>query len=285
LTEPQIEQETTCVGCGYNLFGLSQDGQCPECGMAKADSIRGDKLAFANQAWLAGVCRGLTLLYVACLTTLASFAVVLIGLIVLALAPGVPLWMSMLSAILRIAAVGVPILAMVGVFLATVPDPAESLRESPTSHRRVARMTAVAMVASVLLRFGIERLVIAQNFSAKSGETCIIAAEILGRVLVLAMILTLFTYLATLARRIPNPSMADSGVSTARKFVVFSLLLYLLKNASPPGGVTQFEGLDRLIPLLRIISRIVLFILAIKLMLLIGTYRRAFVACREQGRQ
>ena len=37
----QIDQDLTCVTCGYNLRGLSPDGRCPECGELISKTISG----------------------------------------------------------------------------------------------------------------------------------------------------------------------------------------------------------------------------------------------------
>jgi hypothetical protein len=34
-----VEEDLPCVGCGYNLRGLKEDGKCPECGLAIGESV------------------------------------------------------------------------------------------------------------------------------------------------------------------------------------------------------------------------------------------------------
>ena len=38
-TRPTIEQDVPCAGCGYDLRGLSPEGNCPECGFGIAKSV------------------------------------------------------------------------------------------------------------------------------------------------------------------------------------------------------------------------------------------------------
>lgn len=55
-----LTRDTPCIHCGYNLRGLAAGGQCPECGHAIAESLRGDLLRFANPDWLRKVRLGIT---------------------------------------------------------------------------------------------------------------------------------------------------------------------------------------------------------------------------------
>lgn len=41
---PTVPDRLPCVGCGYDLIGLPEDGACPECGVAIGRSISGDHL-------------------------------------------------------------------------------------------------------------------------------------------------------------------------------------------------------------------------------------------------
>jgi hypothetical protein len=55
----RISVDIQCVSCGYNLRGLLPDGNCPECGIAVAQSTRSELLRFADPAWLSVLVRGL----------------------------------------------------------------------------------------------------------------------------------------------------------------------------------------------------------------------------------
>jgi len=54
-----IDRDVACIDCRYNLRGLMDTGNCPQCGRAIRDSLWSDRFEFARhgwQNWRAGVC-------------------------------------------------------------------------------------------------------------------------------------------------------------------------------------------------------------------------------------
>lgn len=47
---PTVVYPLSCVGCGYDLFGLPEGGVCPECGVDIGRSISGDHLLGSSKA-------------------------------------------------------------------------------------------------------------------------------------------------------------------------------------------------------------------------------------------
>jgi hypothetical protein len=57
-----IQQDTPCRRCGYNLRGLFEDGQCPECGTPVKISLRHGLLQHSDPDWLDALRRGILLI-------------------------------------------------------------------------------------------------------------------------------------------------------------------------------------------------------------------------------
>ena len=56
-----IDEQRSCIGCGYNLRMLHWSGRCPECGREVLESM-GRTLFSADLDWLRGVRRGMIVL-------------------------------------------------------------------------------------------------------------------------------------------------------------------------------------------------------------------------------
>jgi hypothetical protein len=59
-----IDFHVTCIGCGYELRGLPNDGKCPECGVEIRKSLDPSRVVFAPRRWLQSMVRGHTLVLI-----------------------------------------------------------------------------------------------------------------------------------------------------------------------------------------------------------------------------
>ena len=152
LTSPT---ELRCIACGYDLRSLPTEQSCPECGTRIELSLRGDLLSLSDPAWVARLARGQSLLVFGvrlCLIFMVyRFAIAPLvfglglglGIKILTWGFDVVFW-SVGGALI----VGV-LVATLGCALVTTQDPRDSLRESPTSNRNVARKALFAMYACI----------------------------------------------------------------------------------------------------------------------------------------
>ena len=142
----RLVQDLECVKCKYNLRTIHADAACPECGTAVGRSFLGNRLRYCNPKWLAGVWHGLNCLAAAagCVTVLFVFPLVF----------GTEfghgdLWSFVMAATIAIGLV----LAIIGVWRASLPDPDRIEREPAINGRHMARicLTSSAVLFVVFL--------------------------------------------------------------------------------------------------------------------------------------
>ena len=59
-----VEEHLLCLQCGYDLYGLDAEGNCPECGKTIWTTLRGGLLQNSDPTWLATVRWGVILLLI-----------------------------------------------------------------------------------------------------------------------------------------------------------------------------------------------------------------------------
>ncbi|MEE8154165.1 MAG: hypothetical protein V3T53_04290 [Phycisphaerales bacterium] len=239
-----------CVTCGYHLRSLPIEQSCPECGTPIELSLRGDLLSQSDPAWVARLARGQSLLMFGvrlCLIVMVcTVAIPFLGFglgFVFASGFGfnIPSWVfSVLFLSFGGALIVGTLFATLGCTLVTTQDPRDSLRESPTSNRTVARKALFAMyacvpassVAGFLPFWRTSPTIYAVIFFLPVGICFTIAlVASLGR-------------LAVLAARIPDHDLGSRTLKSARFFrwaIPVFILVYListmgLARASAPAA-------------------------------------------------
>lgn len=250
---PPVLRDVACVGCGYNLRGLSTAGQCPECALPVANSLRGRLLRHANPRYVRRLATGAALL--AC----SWLIIVAIGiapriLLPLLLRAGRPATMSAtfstMSMVLTILAALARLLAVAGAWLLTSPEPGQA-----GGLRSFIRVTALvglpAWDVTVLTRFPM-------NVPLQMALWSLI---LLVEGVWLAGAIAQFPYLRQLALRVPAPTLARQTRIAVWPFAIlaamglvtragFVLLFQVLRTPySAVAPVTTFTNAVHLLSL------------------------------------
>lgn len=133
-----VTKEVSCGGCGYPLRGLPTDGSCPECGKLVIESLRGDRLQFADSQWLATLAKGLRLVRLLVIASVVVTVLTFIGAIAM-IGSGLidSTTLEVIGAMLSIV-LAVP--TLYAWWLVTEPEPSEQLT-NPIRKRRLTLRT------------------------------------------------------------------------------------------------------------------------------------------------
>lgn len=263
----RIARDVFCVGCGYNLRGLSPEQGCPECGRAIAPSLQGDRLQFADPDWLHRLGRGMAWIYVAfglMLVNTYGLPLLLIG--GLGWRPPAGFW--------RVSDC-LPVLAMLPAgWLATTREPRDlglpRRQWSPVVVRVLLVAGFVAVVAGhVLLEAGL---------NGRGPFQYVGLSEIVTALLIPAH-MALWIHMARLADRIPARRLARATWVAAAGLAVLELAAtvlsiavhWLMQSGSWQSGPGQAWALRlwMAIGLCFLLQQVVILVLAI-------VYRRRF---------
>ena len=223
--DAHIERDTICQGCGYNLHGLPESGECPECGTPAAFSIKGDRLQYAHPKWLRTVRRGLIMTSISPMLYLPVTFV--LGFITVLLIPVIPEWL--LIALVLLPPGGCSVLLGLGAFLMTAPEPRLHGDESPLTWRRAVRDASI--LAGIVVPVYLVALVLWDRDIWRPSDLMwdILAYALLA---IPAAIYGCLGYLRTLARRIPDPALV-----TTTNIVIIGLpassVLFIILTLSP----------------------------------------------------
>ncbi len=206
----RILQDISCRNCGYNLRGLPDHAQCPECDIPIARSIQGDLLQLCEPRWVQRLAAGALWII---------FGV--LGGIVLSLIAGVVGTVLIIAGVISqqtfiVALVGITLLIasaqVIGFWMLTEPDPGAQ-DDKPLTARILARYCLLVTLVAAPLQIladpsgggvGSVQLMTLGGLQLALGIAAIVllAAQTVGY-------FALFTYARQLALRIPEMSLAS----------------------------------------------------------------------------
>ena len=177
-------QDRACRRCGFNLRGLPRTGDCPECGLSIAVSLREPYLQHAEPNWVRGLASGVGWILWSVFVGLAG------GIIVGPLSGGDPTVKAGVSLIASL-------VYLIGVWRLTSPEPGVHREDDPRS-RGVTRWSAGIAFATELLSLGV----------ATAHPAAVLAASTVSGLASVVAYFGLFIYAARLALRLPDGELA-----------------------------------------------------------------------------
>ncbi|HUU85890.1 MAG TPA: serine/threonine-protein kinase [Phycisphaerae bacterium] len=248
-TEPSPERESTrieqdaphaertvtgdlpCNFCGYNLRSLARHQLCPECGHPIKRSMAGDRLAAADTAWLARICRGQFLIWTAGVVGICTFITFFAGFVLMGVLP--PLVNTILLAVAAPGGLLVStFLAWVGVIRVTTIDPRLALTESAGRRlvvRRFVRGVCLALLAVAVLK------AFSREFASVPHLDTIV--EVVFAATFLSVVVGVAFHVAGLVERVPDAKLAERTRTTARRFSICFALSFIGLKLVPAGSV------------------------------------------------
>lgn len=206
-------EDVPCRNCGYNLRGLKRDENCPECGRPVMQSLMGDALVYSSPEYVTNVLRGLS-------AVIAGYLLYFVG-IVGGISVGIHAGMATGGNLPPWIEIGITIFFMLasmvmiaGWWLFTSPDPALAPTETRQVARRWIRGAAIVQLTLTIIDFMVQTLALGRTTGPMTTPS-VAAYSVLGISSGIAGIVLFFSslsYVAFLARRVPNPQLAERAM-------------------------------------------------------------------------
>ena len=292
--------ELRCITCGYDLRSLPTEESCPECGTPIELSLRGDRLSRSDPAWVARLARGQSVLVFGvrfCLICMVcAFVIPFLGVVVgLVFAFGFGIGMNIPSWVFDVVFwsfggalfIGVVVTSL-GCALVTTQDPRDSLRESSTSNRNVARKALFAMYACIPASGVVWLLPFVRTSHQIYGGIFLLSVGTCFAVVLVASL----GWLAVLAARIPDHDLRSRTMKSARFFrwavpvLILTALIPPMLSATPPaaGGALIRPGvLSSVTGCVVLVVAAGILIGSFRMYKDLRTYRTAFRKCATEA--
>ncbi len=197
-----VQGDRACTKCGYNLRGIPESGQCPECGQPVMFSLRGTLLEHAGPEYLASLGSGLSII----LAGIAAIFVVALAQVPVPMIKAIPQNVSM--AVLQMLQMALTLMLLVGYWRFTSLDPGFTGRESPNAARQVMRITISVQAATLPFYYGLALLQRSGIGAMGSFDDPFwVGSQLAGLVWLAAWVTQFFAvlrYVQWLARRVPD---------------------------------------------------------------------------------
>ncbi len=223
----RVDAEVQCRRCGYVLMRQFPDADCPECGHAVIDSLRGGVLRFTDPRYLDQLWSGVGIMIG---YAVAWFLCLILG---WALAMVVGPWGLVLWVI-------PPLVLAVGVWRMTSFDPARPREEQPNRWRIAARVGAILAPLMLMLTAAIPMIEMMSYYGSGFSEWWVFGSAGVFDVLRVAAktlaLVGLLVCVRQVAKRVPSRAMATQAMILAWGFAAAGLA-GLIGKAAYAGAV------------------------------------------------
>ena len=278
-----------CVRCRYDLYGLSRDGLCPECGTSVERSLCLDRLSLADPAWLARLARGQMLITCGLCLLVLGMILAVFSLVVRAgdwstgTDPIVATMVLYSGAILSAA-----VLLASGVLLTTAQDPSMRGFERTFSARVLARSGLLAHVVFVGLALAIDAMPLAFLIRVPARTVLLLLAV----VSVTISIVSLLKWIGSRAMLIPARKLGwrayRVGASMAWALPLFLGVLVVaaapIRRLVAPGSALDVDALNFVMGCSSPCAGFILLFLLTRFLSIVFGCQRAFRGCYKLAR-
>lgn len=269
----RIDEDLICICCGYNTRGLLADAVCPECGTAVGRSFQGDFLRYAAPDWVETLASGMNWLLISIVVNLCFG--VLAAIVSGVAASGRTAAPFGSSGELQLIGHALGIIAVIGYWKLTTPDPARVRAEGSLSARKLVRFTAVLNYALAFCIMGAPQLVVllAQMLQLIGGLSAIVGY------------FAVFLYARQLAKRIPNERLAGQLIIVMWGFVVLGVLAIVGVFIGAAMSGAKGGGAGAAVALVMCPAGVAFLVFAIWALVLLIWFRRELAKAAQTARQ